>query len=42
MPKSVTTADNQIDETGIDETGIDETGKDQLTMPGAEVLLKAL
>ena len=37
MPKSVTTADNQIDETGID-----ETGKDQLTMPGAEVLLKAL
>ncbi len=37
MPKSVTTADNQIDETGID-----ETGKDQLTMAGAQVLLKAL
>ena len=32
MPKSVTMADNQID----------KTGKDQLTMPGAEVLLKAL
>jgi hypothetical protein len=32
MPKSVATADNQID----------EAGKDRLAMPGAEVLLKAL